>query len=66
MDDELKRLARSVRATFGDEAFEDAITRALTVALRRVQTESLDASFDANAVCYEALKLELRRMLQRH
>ena len=62
-DDELKQLAYSVRATFGEGAFEDALKRALTT-MRKAQPDDLEAPFDANAVCYEALRAELRRLLQ--
>ena len=35
-------------------------------AMRKAQPDDLEAPFAANAVCYDALKRELRRLLQPH
>jgi hypothetical protein len=64
-DDELKRLSAKVRDTFGEDAWEDAITRALAV-WQKAQSAGMDAPYDADAVCYAALKIEFRRILQPH
>jgi hypothetical protein len=64
-DAELKHLSQRVRDTFGEDAREDAIIRALAV-MRRAQPDDVDAPFDADAVCYEALKIEFRRLLTEH
>jgi hypothetical protein len=54
-----------VRDTFGEDAFEDAVNRAL-VTMRTAQPDDVDAPFDADAVCEDALKVEFRRLLQPH
>ena len=65
-DDELKQLVRSVHATLDEAAFEDALTRALSDAIQKAQPTDPNAPGEANAACYEALKGELRRLLQPH
>jgi hypothetical protein len=64
-DDELKRLSRSVRDTFGEGAWEDAIHRALD-AQRKAMPDDRAAPFDDDAVCQNAIRLEFRRLLQPH
>jgi hypothetical protein len=62
---ELTHLSQRVRDTFGEDAREDAIIRALAM-MRKAQLDDVDAPFDADAVCYEALKIEFRRLLTEH
>jgi hypothetical protein len=64
-DDELKQLSQSVRDVFGEDAFEDAVSRAL-VAMTKAQPDDGYAPFDADAVCEDALKVEFRWLLQPH
>jgi hypothetical protein len=64
-DEELRRLPQNVRGTFGEDVWEDAVTRALAV-MSNAQPADADTPFAANDVCYEALKIELRRLLQPH
>jgi hypothetical protein len=63
-DEELQRLSREVKQTFGDELYEDALTRALN-AMEKARPDDVEGPFDGE-VLYAALKLELRRRLQPH
>ena len=64
-DDELRRLSLLIRATFGEDVWDDALTRAMAV-MRTSQRAAANEPFDANEACYAALKRELRRLLQAH
>ena len=63
-DEELQRLSRQAKQTFGDELYEDALTRALN-AMEKARPYDVEGPFDGE-VLYAALKLELRRLLQPH
>jgi hypothetical protein len=62
-DDELKQLSQAVRDTFGEDAQLAAVTRAL-VEMRKAAPADVDAPFDADVVCQDALRVEFRRLLQ--
>ena len=64
-DDELRRLSLVVRATFGEDVWENALTRAMD-AMRTSQRARATEPFDADEACYAALKRELRRLLHPH
>ena len=64
-DGDLRQLSKLVRDTFGERVWTDAINRAL-VATKQAAPDDPDVPFDAAAVCKDALKAELRRLLQPH
>jgi hypothetical protein len=64
-DDELTHLSQGVRDTFGEDAWQGAVNRALVV-LIQARPEDVEAPFTSNTVCQEALKVEFRRLLQPH
>jgi hypothetical protein len=66
-DAELKQLWQDVRTTFGEEALNDARDRALVMARKNLPDDILEREdFDGDAHTYDALKIELRRLIQRH
>ena len=62
-DDELERLSTSVVETFGDQALNDAITRAYGHAVALVRTAGTRPAPTAFEDC---VRVELRRLLRPH
>jgi hypothetical protein len=77
-DDELERLTLSVLDLFGEDALTAAIRRATMAALQQAQPidvsapvdvsgiTSRDGSWTSMSACYDALRLELRRLVRPH
>jgi hypothetical protein len=63
-DGELQQLSRGVRKMFGEDVYEDAVTRALN-AMVKARPDDVESPLDGEVV-YAALRLELRRLLQPH
>lgn len=77
-DDQLAKLAEDVRDTLGDEAFDEAISRALSAVVHPSQPgepsrpddggviESSDGRVFSTNTFYEVLRTEFQRLLRRH
>ena len=77
-DDELAKLASDVRDTLGDEAFDEAVSRALSAVVHPSQPgevsrpadggtfESADGRVFSTNTFLEALRTEFRRLLRPH
>jgi hypothetical protein len=75
-DDELDQLTTSVGDLLGDDVLSAAVSRAISVALQQTQPVKLPSPLEVSAIndsggsvtsmsaLYDALKIELRRLLQ--